>query len=333
MNRNFDEEELNPTTRLNRSSSSTYYTHVEELEDDEELKGNPIQYMTAGAMAGLVEHAVMYPIDTIKTYVQSSNKGILQSIRAIGSLKNYYSGLTVVLYGALPSHAFYFATYEAVKRLFQGGREQHFTSNASVSAIAGIAATIGHDGIATPIDVIKQHMQLKGHIQNYNFINASREIYALRGLRGFFVSLPTTVLMNIPYTSVHFVTYEFMKKKLFEHDDHHDHDHHDHHHDHDEDKWKHVKHFTAGGLAGAAGGLVSNPFDVVKTLLQVGQASNVREALSLLGSEPGGLVRNLFRGSIPRVVFFTPSAAVTWTTYEYVKYMFRLLNNENQEKK
>jgi len=167
---------------------------------------------------------------------------------------------------------------------------------------------------------------LKGHINNYNFINATREIYATRGLRAFFISLPTTVLMNIPYTSVHFITYEFVKRKLFHHneEDEHDHDHdHDHHHHHDADEWKHAKHFVAGGLAGACGGLVSNPFDVIKTLQQVGQVETIKEALEKLSRERGGLVRNLFRGSIPRVVYFTPSAAVTWTTYEYIKYVFR----------
>jgi len=100
----------------------------------------------------------MYPVDTIKTHVQSTNKGVMHSIRSIKSLRNFYSGLTVVLYGAVPSHAFYFATYEAVKLLSQGGQEKHFVSNLSVSAVAGIAATVAHDGISTPIDVIKQHM-------------------------------------------------------------------------------------------------------------------------------------------------------------------------------
>ncbi|EFC38724.1 predicted protein [Naegleria gruberi] len=330
-----EEEEINSTSRLNQGvKQPVYLTHVEEMEDNDELKGNPMQYMTAGAMAGLVEHAVMYPIDTIKTYVQSSNQGIFKSIKSIGGIRNFYSGLTVVLYGALPSHAFYFTTYEAVKNILQG-RQTQYVNDWSVSALAGIAATIAHDGIATPTDVIKQHMQLKGHVQNYNLMSATREIYATRGLRAFFVSLPTTILMNIPYTSFHFVTYEYMKKKLFDHHDHdhHDHDHHHDDHDHDHDEWKHVKHFMAGGAAGAVGGLVSNPFDVVKTLLQVGQADTVKEAISLLRKEEGGLLKNLFRGSIPRVVYFTPSAAVTWTTYEYIKYVFRWYNTNNNQNK
>ena len=53
-----EEEEINSTSRLNQGvKQPVYLTHVEEMEDNDELKGNPMQYMTAGAMAGLVEHA------------------------------------------------------------------------------------------------------------------------------------------------------------------------------------------------------------------------------------------------------------------------------------
>ncbi|KAL9641569.1 hypothetical protein ABK040_013489 [Willaertia magna] len=323
--------------------------HEEHDDDDELLQHHPIQHMIAGALAGLGEHTVMYPVDTIKSRVQALNQGLIQSIKNIGSLRNFYSGLSIVLYGAIPSHALYFATYEAFKVLLQSrefsqqiqkqlkftqkdkindnnkGKEVitdfYLNTSMSTSAISGIMATIAHDTVGTPCDVIKQHMQLKGHTSHYNFITATREIYKLRGMRAFFVSLPTTILMNIPYTSVQFMTYEWMKRRLFSESFTLEH--------RDQDKFKHLKHFVSGGIAGAAAGLVSNPFDVVKTYLQVGYGNNVKDVLIRLQSEKGGLLKGLFRGSIPRIVYFAPSAAVTWSTYEYIKYFFRLINQDD----
>lgn len=49
-----------------------------------------------------------------------------------------------------------------------------------------------------------------------------------------------------------------------------DHDH-DHHHDDDDDDHDVLKDVTAGGAAGALGGFVSTPLDVVKTRLQTQQ--------------------------------------------------------------
>jgi len=55
------EESLHPTSRLNSTHKSEHFLmHVEEAEVDEELKGKPLQYIMAGATAGLVEHACTF---------------------------------------------------------------------------------------------------------------------------------------------------------------------------------------------------------------------------------------------------------------------------------
>ncbi|XP_046686442.1 mitoferrin-1-like isoform X2 [Homalodisca vitripennis] len=79
--------------------------------------------MVAGAVAGVMELAVMYPIDTVKTRMQSlsgttsyrsigevlqrmvSQEGILRPVRGMGA----------VVMGAGPAHALYFSCYEYLK--------------------------------------------------------------------------------------------------------------------------------------------------------------------------------------------------------------------------
>jgi len=56
-----------------------------------------------------------------------------------------------------PAHALYFATYEAAKKLFGGNEHGH---HPVAAASAGAAATLVNDAAMTPVDVIKQRLQV-----------------------------------------------------------------------------------------------------------------------------------------------------------------------------
>ena len=45
-------------------------------------------------------------------------------------------------------------------------------------------------------------------------INCALGILKTEGISSFYVSYPTTLLMNIPYHAIHFPAYEFMSKLL-----------------------------------------------------------------------------------------------------------------------
>jgi hypothetical protein len=110
------------TTNIGRRPNN-----VMELEDDEDL--TLWEHMIAGAIAGMAEHSVMYPVDTIKTRMQSymsaldKKQSIFRAVQSIiyheGALR-LWRGITAVLLSAGPAHAVYFATYEAAKEAFGG---------------------------------------------------------------------------------------------------------------------------------------------------------------------------------------------------------------------
>jgi hypothetical protein len=56
-----------------------------------------------------------------------------------------------------PAHALYFSTYEAAKNLLGGNREGH---HPVAAASAGAAATLVNDAAMTPVDVVKQRLQV-----------------------------------------------------------------------------------------------------------------------------------------------------------------------------
>jgi len=267
--------------------------------------------MIAGAAAGVMEHICMFPVDTIKTRLQAIRKpggprygsvvdAFVQIKRTEGFLR-LYRGITAVVMGAIPSHAVYFGTYELFKRKLGANIEGY---HPLTSGIAGGVATMAHDAVVTPLDVIKQRLQI--HNSEYTGVmQCVRTVIKEEGLKALYASYPTTVVMNVPFMSVHFATYESLKHLLAL-------------------KGEHGtrSHIIAGCGAGALGGLVSNPLDVIKTRIQLhdriknGPVS-VRRMVKSMIKEEGS--KTFFKGTTARVLYFMPSAAICWTTYETAK--------------
>lgn len=116
-------------------------TAIENLEteeyDYEDLQGVPLSIsMLAGSLAGISEHAFMFPVDVVRTRMQiltaptgpAAYTSILNAMSRISSLegaKTLWRGVSSVIVGAGPAHALYFGTYEVVKDFTGGNREGH----------------------------------------------------------------------------------------------------------------------------------------------------------------------------------------------------------------
>jgi solute carrier family 25 iron transporter 28/37 len=122
-------------------------------------------------------------------------------------VRRLYRGFPAVVAGAIPSHAVHFATYENLKHRFGGNEPGH---HPLINGLSGGVATMCHDAIVTPLDVVKQRLQ----VQNSRYagvMHCIRTVFATEGLRAFYASYPTTVAMNVPYQAVHFAAYESFK--------------------------------------------------------------------------------------------------------------------------
>lgn len=256
----------------------------------------------------------MYPVDAIKTRMQvagTSNvyKGIMSSISSISAAEGAMSlwrGMTSMIVGAGPAHAVYFAVYEAVKKNL-GGNDKHH--HPVVTSIAGACATISSDALMNPFDVTKQRMQLQG-ARYKSVASCMSHIYKNEGFSAFYVSYPTTLIMNVPFTAVNFTVYETVSKILNP----------DRLHDP-------LVHCISGGIAGASAAAVTTPLDVIKTMLQTkgtNPSPEIRQLNSFWSASKyiyatGGL-KGFLRGIRPRVIANMPSTAISWTAYEMAKF-------------
>jgi len=281
--------------------------------------------MIAGACAGMGEHMVMYPVDTIKTRMQalshpgqqlhSSLRRAFQASLHREGILGLYKGVTAVAVGAGPSHALYFASYEAAKQLYGGNEPGH---QPIATAAAGVTATVINDGCMTPWDVVKQRMQVS-HSPYTSITQCVRDTYRQEGPRAFFKSFWTTLVMNVPYTAIHFACYESCKTYFSGHsigpDGQLD----------SRGEETLAVQLGAGGIAGGVAAAATTPLDVVKTRLQLEGVHNVarygtiavRPIMTRIWKEEG--VHSLFRGWQPRVMFHIPSAAICWGIYESFK--------------
>jgi len=294
-----------------------------DFEDYESLPSSNVGiHMFAGALAGIMEHCVMYPLDSVKTRMQSLQpqpggvyRGVMEALTRMIQQEGIFRpvrGMSVVVAGAGPAHAAYFSCYEKIKEVLITKTPSHY--NHLAYGAAGSVATILHDGVMTPADVVKQRMQMYG--SPYASVWACiRQTYQAEGVRAFYRSYTTQLTMNIPFQSIHFMVYEFMQGVT-----------------NIERVYNPSAHMISGALAGAIAAAITTPLDVCKTLLNTQETT----ALNSLGqSQISGLshafrtvyrlggVRGYFQGVTARVLYQMPSTAICWSVYEFFKYAIK----------
>ncbi|WZZ46135.1 hypothetical protein YC2023_042394 [Brassica napus] len=136
----------------------------------------------AGGTAGVVVETALYPIDTIKTRLQASQK---KAARGGGKivLKGLYSGLAGNIAGVLPASALFVGVYEPTKQKLLKTFPDHLSAVAHLTAgaIGGLAASL----IRVPTEVVKQRMQTG---QFASAPNAVRVIASQEGFKGLYAA-------------------------------------------------------------------------------------------------------------------------------------------------
>lgn len=130
------------------------------------------------------------------------------------------------------------------------------------------------------------------------------------GIRALYRSYTTQLAMNIPFQIVHFGLYEQLQNLL-----------------NFEREYNPISHIISGGVAGSVAALVTNPFDVCKTLLNTQEVCcNSGKAVDrgfLTAARTVVTCRGwsgFFRGAQARMIFQMPSAAISWSVYEFFKF-------------
>nr|AKN21576.1 slc25a-8 [Schmidtea mediterranea] len=294
------------------------------MEDEYESlpAGNPCHHhMIAGSCAGILEHAFVYPIDSVKTRLmclqpveEARYTGLIDGLKKITMKEGFMKsmrGISAVVVGAGPAHALYFAVYEKVKNTLTYDR--YPLLNNAAYCLAGASATLVHDAIMTPVDAIKQRMQVYKSPYT-NSWTCFRQVVNKYGFQILYRAYITQLTMTIPHHMAHVTVYE-LSHDIANPDRH----------------YRPLVHVTAGALGGAVAAFITTPLDVCKTVINTQNTSIINE-LPKGSNQINGLISSakaihylggykaFFRGAVARVVFTMPGTAISWSVYEFFKH-------------
>lgn len=199
------------------------------------------EILLAGAAAAFTIDLVVYPLDTIKTRLQSQDYLKTFSRSASASqpsgnvFRGLYHGVGSVVVATLPAAGLFFSTYEATKPFYAGlssGLPGHAAlPTPLVHSLASGTAELASCLVLTPAEVIKQNAQMirssggSGPGRPGGWTN-STSIQALRKLarpgdaggpaRRLLTGYTALVARNLPFTALQFPMFEALRQRIWE---------------------------------------------------------------------------------------------------------------------
>ncbi|KAK1757713.1 hypothetical protein QBC47DRAFT_376808 [Echria macrotheca] len=302
-------------------------------------------HFAAGLGSGVLSAVLLQPIDLLKTRVQQSGSHSLSA--AIAEIRAAPHIIPALWRGSVPSalrtgfgSAIYFTSLNAIRQnasripllaLPSAGatamtnttpNSRHSSSLPKLSntgnLLAGAVARSFAGFILMPLTVLK--VRYESSLYKYSsLVGAARDIALREGLRGFFAGFGATAIRDAPYAGLYVLFYEQSKRRL------------SHLYGNpspsssDTTGEKKTRmavsraagiNFASGVFSGVVCSVISNPFDAVKTRIQLqpDRYRNMVHAVRRLVAEEG--FRALWDGLALRMSRKALSSALAWTVYE-----------------
>lgn len=157
-------------------------------------------------------------------------------------------------------------------------------------------------------------MQLSG---TDGIVSTARTLVQREGLISLFRSLPVTYAMNVPFAGLLVTINENLKSRYM-----------------NSENASVAAYFACAAISGSLAAVLTTPFDVIKTRMQTQNVVSsickqtkkpcatpiyctIRETIKKILADDG--LKGFTAGALPRMLYYLPGAAVSWTTYEQVK--------------
>jgi len=270
--------------------------------------------LIAGAAAGLSVDISLYPIDTLKTRMQSPN-GFWKS----GGFRGVYKGISAAASGSAPGAALFFLTYESSKPLIHKHilhSNEPLNGNPLTHMLSASVAETAACLVRVPTEVVKQRMQTGTY---HHLSTALGDISKTYGIRGFYAGYGTTVAREIPFSFIQFPLWERLKliwqKRI----------------NNGEDILPYQG-ALCGSISGSIAAAITTPLDVIKTRLMLRvDADGVKydgfgDCVRRLHSEGG--TKTFFKGVVPRVSWIFVGGFFFFGAYEKTKQLTARIQHE-----
>ncbi len=255
--------------------------------------------LLSGALAGTTVDLSLYPVDTLKTRLQSPN-GFLRS----GGFSGIYAGVGSVIVGSAPGAALFFCTYESTKKFLSS--RQGTASGPVAHMVAASLGEIAACAVRVPTEVVKQRAQAKQYPSSLSaltsilsqrstigFVGVWRELYRGWGI---------TIFREVPFTVIQFPLWESLKRLRLQ-----------------QSGASQIPAYESGligSFAGAVAASITTPLDVLKTRMMLaktrrGLVGLTKEMLKEEGASA------FFKGVGPRTMWISIGGAVFLGSYQW----------------
>ena len=264
-------------------------------------------------MAGTTVDLSLYPLDTLKTRLQSS-QGFLRA----GGFGGVYAGVGSAVVGSAPGAALFFVSYEGVKAACRNwraegtwveqreNREQGLTEPLEHMAAASVGE-VAACAVRVPTEVVKQRAQaLQGHgsLAVLKQILRQRERRGIVGVwRELYRGWSITIMREVPFTIIQFPIWEALKRYRRQRTG--------------RLSVSAVESGFFGSIAGAVAAALTTPLDVLKTRMMLAERKEGAWSMARSIAREGGL-KIFVSGIGPRTTWISIGGAVFLGSYEWV---------------
>ncbi|KAF7303565.1 hypothetical protein MIND_00585800 [Mycena indigotica] len=259
------------------------------------------QSLAAGGLAGTTVDLLFFPIDTLKTRLQAP-QGFVQA----GGFRGIYKGVGSVGVGSAPGAAVFFATYDTLKQHSPLPESMVSVTHVCSASLGEVAACL----VRVPTEVIKTRAQTSIYGPGQSSLSAARHVLASDGFHGLYRGFGTTIMREIPFTSIQFPLYELLKtrlsvytrrKPLYPHEA-----------------------AVCGSIAGGIAAATTTPLDVLKTRVMLDMRALGAQSTTMpsIATRFRSIYVNegpsaLFAGVLPRTIWISAGGAVFLGVYEW----------------
>ncbi|KAJ4296545.1 hypothetical protein N0V90_006590 [Kalmusia sp. IMI 367209] len=291
-----------------------------------EPKPLPFVYQfAAGAVAGVSEILVMYPLDVVKTRVQlqtGTSSGMINTFRNI--IKNegasrLYRGISAPILMEAPKRATKFAANDSWGTFYRNlFGEPKMTQ--SLSILTGATAGATEAFVVVPFELVKIRLQDKAQAAKYSgMIDCVTKIVKQEGPLTLYQGLESTmwrhILWNAGYFGCIFQVRSLLPAATNK-------------------KGQITNDLISGAIGGTVGTILNTPMDVVKSRIQnstkvVGTVPKYNWAWPALGTvmrEEG--FGALYKGFLPKVLRLGPGGGILLVVFTGVMDFFRQMRGE-----
>lgn len=276
-----------------------------------------------GSMATIDPRDIKWYRRPIPGHFSGTLDALIKISRSEG-IMSLWSGLPPTLLMAIPATVVYFTVYDRLRAdlwSWYGTNKQPLW----IPVFCGAAARCIAATAISPLEMVRTKMQSK-RLSYWEVAAAIKHLMKLEGPLSLWRGLGPTLMRDVPFSSIYWASYEFMKQRL--------------------DQRQPTLKFSliAGATAGSIAAISTLPFDVAKTHRQIELGErDLIEPNKRLGQAPHRtthILRNIYRqsgvsglfsGIVPRVIKVAPSCAIMISCYELGKQFFVKHNRDKYE--